>query len=176
MFQLVNILARYLTTVLASFAVEKLLKLQKVSKIAIRRFCSAAMFWGQCLMLVIVVVWGDNRTVSVVAFTMCLAFVGFSIPGFFSNCIDISPAYSGTIFGISQVPLSATGFLMAELISLIVKDPHSFEQWRYIFLIFIGLKLTASIIYLAFATSEEQSWNPKPEASEMEKLKKSQTE
>jgi hypothetical protein len=65
---------------------------------------------------------------------------------------------------------------MAELISLIVKDPHSFEQWRYIFLIFIGLKLTASIIYLAFATSEEQSWSPKPEASEMEKLKKSQTE
>jgi hypothetical protein len=167
---------RYFTTVLASYVVEKLLKQQKVSKITIRRFCSAASFWGQCLMLAIQVVWGQNRTVSVVAFTICLAFAGFNIPGFYSNCVDISPAYSGTIFGISQVPLSVTGFLMADLISLIVDDPHSFEQWRYIFLTFIGFKLTASIIYLAFATSEEQSWNPKPEPAEMERLKNSQTE
>jgi hypothetical protein len=147
--------------VVASYVAERLLNMKKVSKIAIRKCCTILMFGGATLLLAVQAIWGDNRLVSILVFTSCLCLAGLGAPGYFSNSVDLSPSYSGTIFGVAQVPSSATGFVLAKLISLIVKDSRSFEQWGKIFWILASSQLFACIIYLTCASSNEQSWNPK---------------
>jgi hypothetical protein len=146
--------------VVASYVAERLLNMKKVSKIAIRKCCTILMFGGATLLLAVQAIWGDNRLVSILVFTSCLCLAGLGAPGYFSNSVDLSPSYSGTIFGVAQVPSSATGFVLAKLISL-VKDSRSFEQWGKIFWILASSQLFACIIYLTCASSNEQSWNPK---------------
>jgi hypothetical protein len=106
--------------VVASYVAERLLKMKKVSKITIRKSCTTLMFGGTSLLLTGQAIWGDNRLVSILVFTSCLCLAGLGIPGYFSNSVDLSPSYSGTI-------------VLAKLISLIVKDSRSFEQWGKVF-------------------------------------------
>jgi hypothetical protein len=144
--------------VVASYVAERLLKMKKVSKITIRKSCTTLMFGGTSLLLTGQAIWGDNRLVSILVFTSCLCLAGLGIPGYFSNSVDLSPSYSGTI-------------VLAKLISLIVKDSRSFEQWGKVFWILASFQLFACIIYLTCASSNEQSWNPKRGGTDVEILK-----
>jgi uncharacterized membrane protein len=85
--------------------------------------------------------------------------MSFSTPGILANCVDIAPAYSGTILGISQALAGASGYVSTKVVGLITKEEQSFRQWGYIFWIAVGVNMVASVIFLIFASGEVQSWN-----------------
>jgi nitrate/nitrite transporter NarK len=123
--------------------------------------------------------WGYNRAVSIVVFTLSLGFMGCFPAGFYSNCLDIAPAFAGTIFGVAAAFGSFAGYLSTKILSLITKEQQSFQQWRYIFWILIGVELVGAGFYLIYASGKVQSWNSSTTEAEMTKLnqeKESQVE
>jgi ACS family sodium-dependent inorganic phosphate cotransporter len=135
------------------------LKAKKFSRTTVRKVCTTISFWGPSILFTIQAIWGDNYTVSVVVFVNAFAFMSFATPGVLANCVDIAPAYSGTILGISQVLAGAGGYVSTKIVGLITKEEQSFQQWRYIFWIAVGVNMVAGAIFLMFASGEVQSWN-----------------
>jgi nitrate/nitrite transporter NarK len=84
----------------------------------------------------------------VVVFASAFAFMNVGTPGVLANCVGIAPAYSGTILGISQVLAGAGGYVSTKIVGLINKEEQSFQQWRYIFWIAVGVNLVAPVILI----------------------------
>jgi ACS family sodium-dependent inorganic phosphate cotransporter len=145
--------------VVSSYLADRALKAKKFSRTTVRKVCSTISFCGPSIFFSIQAIWGDNYTVSVVVFASAFAFMSFSTPGVMANCVDIAPAYSGTILGISQILGSAGGYVSTKIVGLITKEEQSFQQWRYVFWIAVGVNIVALVIFLIFASGEVQSWN-----------------
>ncbi|KAH0820738.1 hypothetical protein GEV33_002053 [Tenebrio molitor] len=96
--------------------------------------------------------------------------MGLATPGILANSADIAPAYSGTIYGISQVPAGLAGYALTKIVAVITKDEQSFQQWTYVFWILAGVNLFAFLFCLIFTSGDEQSWNHSTDDAEMEKL------
>ncbi|RZB39823.1 sialin, partial [Asbolus verrucosus] len=152
----------YIMAVISSYLADRYRKGKKFSTIAIRKIFTSLSFCIPILLFVIQSVWGYHRSVSVTIFTLCQGFLALSTPGFMSNSMDISPVYSGTIFGIAYACGSSTGYISAKLVALVTNGKPNFEQWQYIFWFLIGVNLIGSIFYLVFASGNLQKWNPKP--------------
>jgi MFS family permease len=95
------------------------------------------------------------------AFIFCQGFNAAGTAGFMSNSMDISPVYSGTIFGIAFACGASTGYISAKVVAFIVNGKGTFEEWRYIFWILIIINLIGSIFYLIFASAELQDFDIK---------------
>ncbi|RZB39928.1 MFS 1 domain containing protein [Asbolus verrucosus] len=162
-------IGRYVIAVISSYIADKLRKMG-FSTTTVRKFFTTMSLWGPSIFFSIQAFWGYNRFVSVLVFIGSIGFSGFASPGFFSNSLDISPVYSGTIFGLCQIPLSLVGYLTTKMVALITKEKQDFEQWQYIFWILVGVGFVGSIIYLIFASGEIQTWNPREEEVEREEL------
>ncbi|KAJ3634275.1 hypothetical protein MTP99_011170 [Tenebrio molitor] len=150
---------KYAAAVISSYLADRALKAKKFSRTTVRKVCTTISFWGPSILFTIQAIWGDNYTVSVVVFVSAFAFMSFATPGVLANCVDIAPAYSGTILGISQVLAGAGGYVSTKIVGLITKEEQSFQQWRYIFWIAVGVNMVAGAIFLMFASGEVQSWN-----------------
>lgn len=167
---------RYLTSVTSSCAADKIKKTGKFSTTSIRKFFTGVVFGGIALLFFIQALWGYNYIVSVFVFTGCLGLIGLSTPGILANFVDIAPAFSGTIFGLSQIPVSISGYVTTKIVALISKEKQGFEQWATLFWIIVGVNLFSFIIFMIFASGEEQEWSRISKNAEMERLQSNKVE
>jgi ACS family sodium-dependent inorganic phosphate cotransporter len=96
--------------------------------------------------------------------------MGLATPGIYANCVDVAPEFSGTVYGVSQVPASLSGYAITKIVALITKEEQSFQQWTYVFWILAGTNLFGFLFCLIFTSGDEQSWSLKKDNAEMEKL------
>jgi ACS family sodium-dependent inorganic phosphate cotransporter len=153
--------ASYFGAVIFTHVADKWRKSRKYSLITIRKLFTSISFWIPCLLYLIQVFWGYDRIVSILAFIFCQGFNAAGTAGFMSNSMDISPVYSGTIFGIAFACGASTGYISAKVVAFIVNGKGTFEEWRYIFWILIIINLIGSIFYLIFASAELQDFDIK---------------
>ncbi|EFA04143.1 sialin [Tribolium castaneum] len=168
-------LVRYLTSVTSSIAADAVKKTGKFSTTAIRKLFTGIVFGGMALLFFVQAFWGYNYVVSIVVFTGCLGLIGLSTPGVLANFVDIAPPFSGTIFGVSQIPVSISGYVTTKIVALITKEEQGFEQWAIMFWILVGSNLFAFVFFMVFASGEEQQWSKRVNKTEMEKLQSEET-
>ncbi|XP_063913962.1 sialin-like [Zophobas morio] len=163
-------LVRYLVSVLTSVAADKLKRTDKFSTTTIRKFFNVAFFAGAGCLFTVQAFWGYSGVVSVAVFTGSLGLLGLVTAGFHTNPLDIAPAFAGTIFGVSQVPMSLVGYATTEVVAFFTKKKQGFEQWAYVFWMLVGVNIFAAVFSLVFTSGEEQSWSVDADAKEREKL------
>jgi ACS family sodium-dependent inorganic phosphate cotransporter len=161
---------RYCTSVISSCVADFIKKSERLSTTAIRKTFCSILFFGTFILFAIQAFWGYNSIVSVAVFTSSLGLMGLATPGIYANSVDIAPAYSGTVYGISQVPAALAGYALTKIVAVITKDEQSFQQWIYVFWIVAGVNLFAFLFCLIFISGDEQSWNHKTDDAEIEKL------
>jgi hypothetical protein len=111
----------------------------------------------------------------VIVFTGSFALLSFTTPGILANCVDIAPAYSGTLLALSHVPACVFGYFSTKIVGLFTKNEQNFQQWSYIFWIVVGVYLFASIFFIVFGSGEVQSWHSKiVKDAEMNQLRNEQ--
>jgi ACS family sodium-dependent inorganic phosphate cotransporter len=96
-------LVRYFTSVVSSCDADIIKKSEKLSTTSIRKIFCCSLFFGTFVLFTIQVFWGYNSIVSVGVFTGSLGLMGLATPGIYANCVDVTPAFSGTVYGVSQV-------------------------------------------------------------------------
>jgi hypothetical protein len=161
---------RYCTSVISSCVADVIKKSERLSTTVIRKTFCSILFFGTFVLFAIQAFWGYSSIVSVAVFTCSLGLMGLATPGILANSADIAPAYSGIIYGISQVPAGLAGYALTKIIAVITKDEQSFQQWTYVFWILAGVNLFAFLFCLIFTSGDEQSWNHSTDDAEMEKL------
>lgn len=88
-----------------------------------------------------------------------MLFNGAVTAGYLANALDIAPNFSGTIFGMANTLSSIGGFVSTYMVAAITNKDQSFEAWRWVFWILVGIYLFGGITYIIFGTGELQPWN-----------------
>ena len=96
----------------------------------------------------------DNLQGAVVLVTAWLALGGFSAAGYGSNHQDLSQKYSGMLFGLSNGLASIAGSASIYATGLILKSNNN--DWSLIFELAAGFYIVGCLIYLTWASSEEE--------------------
>lgn len=87
------------------------------------------------------------------------SFAGAVYAGNQMNHISLSPQYAGTMYGITNSAANICGFLAPYVIGTIINHNETLAQWRKVFWLAGGLNIGGNLIYLLFASAEEQSWS-----------------
>ncbi|RZC34035.1 hypothetical protein BDFB_013182, partial [Asbolus verrucosus] len=133
-------LVRYVVSTIACYVADKLRKTEKLSITTVRKLFTIASLGGGFLLFSLQAFWGTNSVISIIIFTGFFFWKAFDSAGFHSNSLDISPAYAGTIYELTNVFASAAGYVSTKIVALFIKERQNFEQWRYIFWIMVVIK------------------------------------
>lgn len=87
------------------------------------------------------------------------SFAGAVYAGNQMNHISLSPQYAGTMYGITNSAANICGFLAPYVIGTLINQNETLLQWRKVFWLAGGLNIGGNLIYLLFASAEEQSWS-----------------
>ncbi|KAF2903419.1 hypothetical protein ILUMI_02772 [Ignelater luminosus] len=101
---------------------------------------------------------GCDGTLTVVLFTIAMGFMGTFYCGMKVNALDLSPNFAGTCMAIVNGIGAISGIITPYLIGALTED-HTLTQWRLVFWITLGVLIVTNIIYIIFASGEEQWWN-----------------
>lgn len=92
-----------------------------------------------------------------------LAGLGSAYGGVYSgnqmNHISLSPRHAGTLYGITNAAANTCGFLAPYVIGGLIRGRENLTQWREVFYLAAILDICGSIIYLCFASAEQQPWS-----------------
>ncbi|KAJ3657207.1 hypothetical protein Zmor_016225 [Zophobas morio] len=163
-------LARYLVSLASCIIADKLKKSGKFSTTTIRKFFNGLFFVGAGCLFTVQALWGYSGIVSIMVFTGSLGLMGCVTAGVFTNPVDISRAFSGTILGVSQVPAALVGYGTTEVVAFFTKEEQGLEQWAFVFWILVGVNAFAAVFSFIFTSGEEQSWSVSADVREMEQL------
>ncbi|KAJ3656129.1 hypothetical protein Zmor_015227 [Zophobas morio] len=151
--------ATYLMAVVFCYIADRWRKSNKFSIVTIRKLFTSISFCIPAVLFLIQIYWGYDEVVSVIVFTLSQGFLAASTAGFISNSMDISPVYSGTIFGLAFTCGASTGYFSSKLVAVVTSEEVSFQQWRYIFWILIALDVVGCLFYYIFGSGDIQKWN-----------------
>ena len=129
-----------------------------LSTITIRRINTWIGLWitGACTAIAGYAGCNGELTVALLVFSAGLNF--FTVPGCKSGTLDIAPAYSGIVFGLSNTVANVPGFVAPQMVGALLTDLSSITQWRTIFWISCGVHLAGSLLYLVKGSDQEQDW------------------
>lgn len=152
-------IGQYAFAVLCCCLADKMRKSKKISTGNTRKiFIAVSMYLPSALMLVLGY-YKCNPYVAVVLITLMHSFKGAVPAGYISNIMDLAPNYSGTIFGVSLMMGSFTGWLGTKMVGLLTKEASNFETWRTVFLIIALVNCTGTVFYMFFGSGDVQPWN-----------------
>ena len=93
--------------------------------------------------------------------------------GYIVNFVDIIPAYSSVIFGITTA-IATVGALLANLIAgFVIKQP-ALEDWRKLFILFSVIYFIGGLVFAVFGSAEPRAW-AKPNVQVAEEIKAEET-
>ncbi len=75
------------------------------------------------------------------------------------NVGDISPNYAGVIMGISNTFANIPGFLAPLVTGVVVGDKHELADWTVVFLIGAAIVTFCNILYLIWASADQQPFD-----------------
>jgi hypothetical protein len=82
-----------------------------------------------------------------------------SFAAFQVNHIDIAPNHAAVMMGVTNGFANLCGIGAPYVAGVIINDGGSLDRWKMIFFISAFIYIFDNIIYLLFASGEEQPWN-----------------
>merc|ERR1719458_90138 len=104
----------------------------------------------------------ELRFYCVAVMSFAFGCTGCDYSGGVANTQSIAPNYSGTVYGLRNFAAQITGFMMPAVISAFTRCEGcegDATRWGYAFWIFAGLCFFGMLVFLLFATAEEQPFN-----------------
>lgn len=108
----------------------------------------------------------DTETV-VVLFTASMGLMGAFYPGMKVNALDLSSNFAGTIMAIVNGIGAITGIIAPYLVGLLTPD-STLVQWRLVFWITLVVFVVTNVVFVLWASAEEQWWNKSSEDTRKE--------
>lgn len=149
---LVNILPWTLVppcTILAKFLTQTLLT-KKFKLTNVRKLVQAICFVIQSLSL-LVVIETKNFSLSLTCMSLVIGLTGFHAMGVTVNPQDLSPNFSGSVFGLMNTFGATVGFLGVYLAGHILEVTQS---WNIVFNMLIYVNLTGLAVFTLFGSAE----------------------
>ncbi|XP_050715464.1 sialin-like isoform X2 [Eriocheir sinensis] len=150
---------------------DRLLASKRISLLMCRRVFSAIALFFPAIFCIATAYSGCSATLTVIF--LCLAnftngAIGSSI---LVNYTDISPNFSGTLFGIGNTFCSFMMFLAPVCVGAIIQGQQTMSQWRKVFWACVPLYALTEVFYLLTSSTDVQPWNSAGEEEEEEKAK-----
>merc|ERR1719186_2207040 len=98
---------------------------------------------------------GCSGEFTVALFILSAGLNFFTVPGCKSGTLDIAPAYSGIVFGLSNTVANVPGFVAPQLVGVLLTDLSSITQWRTVFWVSCGVHVVGSLLYLVKGSDKE---------------------
>lgn len=102
---------------------------------------------------------GCNRIWAMIMLIGFGAFTGANYAGTQMNHIALAPRFAGTLYGITNGAGNLCGFLAPYFIGSMINGKENLETWKQVFYIAALINVAGSLVFLAFAEAEEQSWS-----------------
>uniref|UniRef100_A0A915I7K7 Major facilitator superfamily (MFS) profile domain-containing protein n=1 Tax=Romanomermis culicivorax TaxID=13658 RepID=A0A915I7K7_ROMCU len=125
--------------------------------VLVRKVFNSTGFLGEAGFLC-VVAFSTNKTVSVACLVLAATMSGFSLSGFSVNQMDIGPKYAGVLMGLSNGLCNLSGVVGPVLIEYLTRN-YGRMGWRFCFIISCGLHTLGVLVYLFWASGDEQDWS-----------------
>ena len=74
------------------------------------------------------------------------------------NHADLAPAYTGLLFGITNMAANVPGFLAPEMVGAFTVDESTIATWRPVWYVSALIYLIGATFYVIFASGELQPW------------------
>ncbi|KRT78187.1 membrane transporter [Oryctes borbonicus] len=123
-----------------------------------RKFFTTVASIGPGIFIIAASYAGCDRALVVALFTIAMGFMGTFYCGMKVNALDLSPNYGGTLMAIVNGIGAITGIITPYLAGALTGN-HTLGEWRLVFWISLGVFVVTNIIYVLFASGEEQWWN-----------------
>ncbi|XP_065062832.1 sialin-like [Rhopilema esculentum] len=114
-------------------------------------------------LLIVMSYMGCGQVIIAVALvTTAIGILGFNVAGFLINHLDVAPKYAGILQGITNTVATVPGFLGPAVVGILTENKPTREQWQKVFFISSGIATFGGIIFLIFASGNEQTWCKRP--------------
>nr|XP_039271993.1 sialin-like [Styela clava] len=131
--------------------------LKGIRPIIVRKIFTGFGMVLSCVAVVILIYSGCNVVQVISMVTITIAMDSFAVPGFKSCLIEISPEFSGIIFGMSATIANCSGIL-APQITGVLRDAYGYFGWQIAFWIAAAAYLFGGLEFCIFGTNERQVW------------------
>lgn len=161
-------IAMWIVSIFSGYICDWLVKNQYMSITNSRKFFTTIASMGPATLLMAAAYAGCDKTLSIAYLTIGMGFMGTFYCGMKVNALDLAPNFAGTLMAIVNGIGSITGILSPHLAGKLTKH-GTLAEWTLVFWISFGVFTVTNIIYVLFASGEEQWWNnPKKAQSEEE--------
>ncbi|GJQ83645.1 hypothetical protein Trydic_g14355 [Trypoxylus dichotomus] len=152
-------LGKYTMAVIASYFADRLRRSGKYSTTLIRKSFTTFAIAIPALLMIVQAFFGYDAIISVTIFTGSLFFNGAVTAGYLANGLDIAPNFSGTIFGMANTLSSLGGYISTTIVGALTNKNSTFNEWRNVFWVLVGVYALGGLMYLTFGSGELQPWN-----------------
>ncbi|GLV45086.1 Dietary and metabolic glutamate transporter [Carabus blaptoides fortunei] len=101
---------------------------------------------------------GCDKITVVALFCIGMGLMGTFYPGMKVNALDLSSNYAGTIMAIVNGIGAIAGIVTPILVGNITQN-HTVAEWQIVFWISFAVLVVTNIIFVIFASADEQWWN-----------------
>lgn len=120
-------------TLIAAFVADFLMNRCGVSKAVMRKSMTTLGLFLPGVAMAMAGHIGCHKVALIVLFTVSVGFDGFTTPGFKSNHIEIAPAYSGILFGVTNTFGNMPGFIGPTIAGSILSTHSGIDGWHIVF-------------------------------------------
>ncbi|XP_063589198.1 sialin-like [Penaeus indicus] len=152
----------------AGVAGDWLMRRRNVRTVVVRKTANTIANVGPALCLMGLLFVKCDWWATVALMSLAVTAVGAIYSGHYVNPIDLAPNFAGTMSGIVNTVGNVPGFLAPLAAGYITDKQSTLTQYRKVFIIAAVVYIVDAIVYLLFASGEEQSWNSMPEAADPE--------
>ncbi|XP_042898023.1 sialin [Parasteatoda tepidariorum] len=145
----------------SSLVADKLRESEKMSVTAIRKLFNSIGFYGPAICLLCITASGCRLDIIVVFLVIAIALDGSVYSGFNVTHVDMSPVFSGTLYGIANGFGCTSGFIGPMIAAIFTSTGPSLSNWSNVFYMTAGVYIFCATVFLLFGSAELQSWGTK---------------
>ncbi|GBP33624.1 Putative inorganic phosphate cotransporter [Eumeta japonica] len=148
----------WISSIAFGWLCDKLVKKQYVTITNARKTFTTLASIGPGICMILASYSGCDAQTVVILFTAAMGLMGAFYPGMKVNALDLSSNYAGTIMAIVNGIGAITGIIAPYLVGLLTPD-STLLQWRLVFWITLVVFIVTNLVFVAWASGDEQWWN-----------------
>ncbi|XP_042913090.1 putative inorganic phosphate cotransporter [Parasteatoda tepidariorum] len=144
---------------IASWAADKLRKANKFSITFIRKLFNTIGMTAPAICLLAITQSGCRPELIVALLSIGLGIDGCVFSGYNITTVDMTPNFSGTIYGIANTIASLSGVIAPMAVAYFLHSGTTIENWSKVFYTTVAIYFICSVTFIVFGSAELQQWN-----------------
>lgn len=129
-----------------------------ISKTNVRKIFQSLSEFPPAILMGLIPFFGCQSHAVITVICLCCMFKGCMFAAVNVNHADLAPAYTGLLFGITNMMANIPGFLAPEMVGAFTVEESSIETWSRVWYTSAAIYFVGAIIYIFFASAELQPW------------------